>query len=94
VTEVLEEPVRVAIAGPLDDPRTERLLSSTLRAKQPSSLVQLLDAESDADEMREFGLAPSGEPQASVCIADSCRVAGDPSEVVQAIKKAEERHWE
>jgi uncharacterized protein YyaL (SSP411 family) len=92
VMEVIEEPVRVAIAGPREDPRTEALLNSALKAREPSSLVQILGEESDEADMRDFLMEPSDQPRASVCLRDLCRVSSDPTEVVKAIHEAESKH--
>lgn len=90
IMELLEEPVRVAVAGPKDDPRTGELMISALKTKDPSSLLQIIDEESDGDESGDFGIELTGEPQAAVCVGEVCRVTSSPIEVAAAIREAEE----
>jgi uncharacterized protein YyaL (SSP411 family) len=89
VTEFLEEPVKVAIAGSSSDRRTEELLNSTLRSKGPSSVVQMLGQDASEEELREFGMQSADEPLASVCIRQTCRSTSDPDELQSAIREAE-----
>lgn len=92
VMELLEEPVRIAIVGLREDPRTEELLASTLKTKDPSTLVQVLDEDSSPEEFKDFGVDPSEEPRASICVGDTCRTtSSDPSEVETAIREVERR---
>ncbi|MEN6519526.1 MAG: DUF255 domain-containing protein [Armatimonadota bacterium] len=94
VMELLEEPVRIAVVGPREDPRTEELLTSTLKAKDPSTLVQVLDEDASPEEFRDFGAEPSEEPRASICIGDTCRTtSSDPLEVEAAIHEVEQRTY-
>ncbi|MEN6371376.1 MAG: DUF255 domain-containing protein [Armatimonadota bacterium] len=92
VMELLEEPVRIAVVGSREDPRTEELLTSTLKAKDPSTLVRVLDEDSSPEEFKDFGAEPSEEPRASICIGDTCHTtSSDPLEVEAAIREVEQR---
>lgn len=94
VVEALEEPVRVAVAGPKENPRTQELINTALRSKEPSSLLQVFDEEMEGDEPREFGIEPSDQPQAAVCAGEMCRVTSNPDEIASAIREAEQKNRE
>jgi uncharacterized protein YyaL (SSP411 family) len=87
VREVLGEPVRIAIAGSREDPRTQALIDASFRYKAPSSFVDVL-AEEDASELEELGIEPSERPKAAVCLGASCKVADDAAELNAAIREA------
>jgi len=92
VVEMLEEPVRIAITGLREDPKMEELLTSALKTKDPSTLVQVLDEEASPEDFKDFGLEPSEEPKAAICVGGSCcATSSDPLDVELAILKAEKR---
>lgn len=92
VVEMLEEPVRIAVAGLREDPRMEELLTSALRTKDPSTLVQVLDEDASPEDFKDFGLEPSEEPRAAICVGGDCRAtSSNLLDVESAILEAEKR---
>lgn len=89
VSEFLSEPVRIAVAGSMDDPRTQSLLESSLQAKSPSSIVETLGEDVSEEELQELGLESTDPPQASVCAREICRSTGDPDQLWKAIHEFE-----
>lgn len=90
LVELLEEPVKVAVTGQRDDPKTEELISSTLKAKDPSSLVQILGSEATEEDLQQFRIQSVERPHAVICVGSLCHSIDNPEMLRTAILEAEE----
>jgi len=69
---VLDEPIRVHLVGPADDPELRALWRTAWRAYAPACVTEILDPERDSDRLETLGYPLEGDPRAYVCIGSRC----------------------
>jgi uncharacterized protein YyaL (SSP411 family) len=84
----LNEPTRIAIVGPLQEPRTRQLLNTSLRAYDPRKIVIPLDPETDGERLNSLGFTPEPQPRAYICVGKTCYPPlSEPEEIVQQLSR-------
>ena len=84
----LNEPTRIAIVGPLQEPRVRQLLETSLRAYDPRKMVIPLDPETDRERLNRMGFTAEPEPRAYVCIGKTCYPpTTEPEELLQQLSR-------
>ena len=84
----LNEPTRIAIVGPLQEPRSRQLLETSLRAYDPRKIVIPLDPETDRERLNRLGFTAEPQPRAYVCIGKTCYPpTNDPEEILQQLSR-------
>jgi len=84
----LNEPTRIAIVGPLQDPRARQLLETSLRAYDPRKMVIPLDPETDRERLNRLGFTAEPHPRAYVCVGKTCYPpTTEPEEILQQLSR-------
>jgi len=84
----LNEPTRIAIVGPLLEPRTRQLLETSLRTYEPRKMVIPLDPETDRERLNRLGFTAEPQPRAYVCIGKTCYPpTTEPEEILQQLSR-------
>ena len=88
VQRLLDQPVRVSIAGPPEEEATLAMIRSAHRALIPFRSIEVLDPALHGDDLEETGYGYAGQPVAYICIGASCQApVTDPAVLPERLEK-------
>jgi len=84
----LNEPTMIRIVGAKDNPETKGLIAEAIRLYEPRKIIQVLNPETDAEQIAEDGYRSEGSPTAYICVGKVCTAPiTEPKQIAPEVRK-------